>query len=213
MKLSGEIGIKATYINNGINISNRTSKPAVKSGSKFTVVTSGRIVAQKNPLLFNNIARYFEGLDQFEFIWIGDGDGKDLLTASNIKVTGWQNEEKAREMINECDVYLSTSQYEGLSFAVLHALSYMKPVLLSNCVGNIDVVIPGMNGDLFDTKDQAVSKILKYYNNADMLSVMGDFSRELCEQEFDRSNNFNNYRQMYKLIPGNIGFNDQLSIA
>ncbi|MGC4035409.1 MAG: glycosyltransferase [Chitinophagaceae bacterium] len=208
-----KIGIKASYINNGIQIANRDAKPFEKNDGKFTIVTSGRIVAQKNPTLFNSIAKYFEGLDQFEFVWIGDGDDRNLLTSPNIKVTGWLDEQKAVKMIEQCNLYLSTSQYEGLSFAALHALSYMKPVLLSNCVGNIDVVVPGMNGDLFDNMDQAVSKILKYYNNNAMLAVMGDYSRELCEQEFDRSSNFLSYRRLYSLVPGSVEYNEQLSMA
>ena len=178
-----KIGIEATYINNGIIISDRISKPIARKNKKFTIITSGRIVSQKNPSLFNDIAEYFRDLDQFEFIWVGEGDDRNLLNARNIKITGWQSEDKVREMIQNCDLYLSTSQYEGLSFATLQALSYMKPVLLSNCVGNTDVVKGGMNGDLFDNKDGAISKILKYYNNADMLSIMGDFSRELCEKK------------------------------
>ncbi|MBS1573690.1 MAG: glycosyltransferase [Bacteroidetes bacterium] len=208
-----KIGIKASFINNGVSISNKKSKPFEKDKNRFTIVTSGRIVSQKNPALFNEIAHYFQELSQFEFVWIGDGDERGFLASDNIKVTGWQNEAEVRNMIENCDVYLSTSQYEGLSFTALHALSYNKPVLLSNCVGNRDVVIPGMNGDLFDNKDQAISMILKYYNNKDMLSVMGEYSRELCEQEFDRDNNYTGYRDIYKVIPGGIGFNDQLSIA
>lgn len=208
-----KIGIKASFINNGINIPINAAKPTEKNKDKFTIVTSGRIVPQKNPSLFNDIALYFEGLDQFEFVWVGDGDGRNLLNAANVKVTGWENEEKVKEAIENCDVYLSTSHYEGLSFSALHALSYMKPVLLSNCVGNRDVVIPGMNGDLFDSKDQAISMILKYYNNKDMLMVMGEYSRELCEQEFDRDSNYSRYRKIYTVAPGGIGYNDQLSIA
>jgi glycosyltransferase involved in cell wall biosynthesis len=207
-----KIGIKATYINNGIHISEKASFD--KTGENFTIVTSGRIVAQKNPSLFNEIATYFEGLEQFKFVWIGDGEYKNLLRAKNIQVTGWQNEERATDLIKSCDVYLSTSQYEGLSFAALKALSYRKPVLLSKCVGNIDVVKQGMNGDLFENKDEAISKILKYFNNADMLSVMGDFSRELCEQEFDRNNNFKNYRHFYTpMAAGELVYNKQIGIA
>ena len=206
-----KIGINATYINNGIHISEPADFDTINE--KFTIVTSGRIVAQKNPSLFNEIAQYFEGLEQFKFVWIGDGEYKHLLQAKNIQITGWQNEEKATDLIKSCNVYLSTSQYEGLSFAALKALSYRKPVLLSKCVGNIDVVKQGMNGDLFESKDEAISKILKYYNNADMLSVMGDFSRELCEQEFDRNNNFRNYRHFYTPVEGELVYNKQIGIA
>ena len=208
-----KIGIDATYINNGINLAEQVLKNVIKDTDKFTIVTSGRIVSQKNPALFNEIAAYFNGLNQFQFTWIGDGEDKDLLTSPNIKITGWQHEEKAKELIENCDVYISTSQYEGLSFAALQALSFKKPVLLSDCVGNTDVVKQGMNGDLFDNSDDAISKILKYYNNADMLSVMGDYSRELCEQEFDRNNNFSNYRQLYSIAAINFNYNKPISIA
>jgi len=75
------------------------------------------------------------------------------------------------------------------------------------------VVKQGMNGDLFESRDEAISKILKYYNNADMLSVMGDFSRELCEQEFDRNNNFRNYRHFYTPVEGELVYNKQIGIA
>jgi len=206
-----KIGIDATYINNGIHISEHGDFDTINE--KFTIVTSGRIVAQKNPSLFNEIASYFEGLEHFKFVWIGDGEYKHLLRAKNIQITGWQNEENATNLIKSCNVYLSTSQYEGLSFAALKALSYRKPVLLSKCVGNIDVVKQGMNGDLFESRDEAISKILKYYNNADMLSVMGDFSRELCEQEFDRNNNFRNYRHFYTPVEGELVYNKQIGIA
>jgi len=208
-----KIGISATYINNGINLSDKTIKTTLKDSNKFSIVTSGRIVNQKNPYLFNEIASYFSGLDQFEFTWIGDGEERNVLTSPNIKITGWQNEEKARELIERSDLYISTSQYEGLSFAVLEALSHKKPVLLSNCVGNTDVVKQGRNGDLFDNKDEAISKILKYYNNADMLAVMGDYSRELCEREFDRNNNFSNYRQLYSIAAVNFKYGKQIGIA
>ena len=208
-----KIGINATYINNGISISDKASKPLARTNNKFRIVTSGRIVSQKNPRLFNSIAAYFKGLDQFEFIWIGDGDDKSLLTAPNITVTGWQNEKEANQLIESCDVYLSTSQYEGLSFAVLGALSHRKAVLLSNCVGNTDVVKPGINGDLFNNKDEAVSKILKYYNNADMLTVMGDFSRRICEQKFDMHYNLKGYRNLYIHGIADFDYQSQLVIA
>src|SRR5690606_9712262 len=47
--------------------------------------TIGRISAQKNPKLFNEIARHFPDI---KFIWIGDGELKNSLTSRNITVTG-----------------------------------------------------------------------------------------------------------------------------
>jgi glycosyltransferase involved in cell wall biosynthesis len=171
-----------------------TGEPAKE---KFRIVTSGRIIAQKNPLLFNNIAAYFSEFDQFEFIWAGDGDGRRLLTAKNITVTGWLTQRETKKLVKDSDIYISTALYEGLSFAVLEALVLHKPVLLSHCVGNMDVVKNGINGDLFKTEKDAIVKILQYYNNRDMLQVMGGFSKSICETEFNVKNNFSNYRELY----------------
>jgi glycosyltransferase involved in cell wall biosynthesis len=191
------LGINASYINNGINVNPQVPVAADKQGDIFTIVTSGRIEKQKNPALFNEIAAYFADMPQFRFVWIGDGSFKKVLTAKNITVTGWLPNKDVRSHVNNSDIYLSTSTYEGLSFAVLEALSLHKPVLLSNCTGNTDLVKRGVNGDLFRTKAEAVSKVLQFYNNPEMLNVMGRLSGEICKTEFNVKKNFKEYRRLY----------------
>jgi glycosyltransferase involved in cell wall biosynthesis len=191
------LGINATYISNGIEVDDKTQAISPGRNEKFRIITSGRIIAQKNPSLFNNIAHYFSEFGQFEFIWAGDGEDRKMLTAKNITVTGWLTKKEIKNLVSEADMYLSTALYEGLSFAVLEALTLHKPVLLSHCIGNMDVVKNGINGDLFKTKTEAIVKVLRYYNNRDMLQVMGDFSKSICEAEFNVKRNFSNYRELY----------------
>jgi len=199
------LGIEATYISNGITVDEKIPS-ATAQKEKFKIVTTGRIIGQKNPYLFNTIAQYFEEFKQFEFIWAGDGEMKHTLDAKNITVTGWLNEREIKKLVTDCDIYLSTALYEGLSFGVLEALTLHKPVLLSRCVGNLDVVKSGINGDLFGTETEAIVKILQYYNNRDMLHVMGGFSKSICETEFNVKHNFSSYRELYanthKITPG-----------
>ena len=194
-----KIGIPASFVNNGICLQTaQTYKPQPRRlKDTFRIITSGRIVDQKNPALFNRIARYFEEFPQFEFVWAGDGPDRKLLTASNISVTGWIAEGQVKELMADADIYLSTSSYEGLSFAVLEALALRKPMLLSDCVGNKDVIKSGLNGDLFAGEQEAIVKLLNYYNNREMLQVMGDFSRQICKTEFDMQRNFKKYRHIY----------------
>jgi len=194
------LGIDATHISNGITVEDKTQANIETKREKFRVITTGRIIAQKNPFLFNKIAGYFSELDQFEFIWAGDGDDKHLLTAKNITVTGWLSQKEIKKLLSGADMYLSTALYEGLSFGVLEALTLHKPVLLSHCVGNMDVVKNGINGDLFKTEAEATIKILQYYNNMDMLRVMGSFSKSICDTEFNVRYNFSNYRELYANI-------------
>lgn len=193
-----KIGIDARFVNNGISLvhSNLAGTPAA-AAKKFRIITSGRIVAQKNPHLFNTIAQYFEEFDDFEFLWAGDGAGRALLTAKNITVTGWLPTQEVKRLVAASDIYLSTSLYEGLSFAVLEALALRKPVLLSACVGNRDVIKSGLNGDLFNNDSEAIFKLLQYYNNRPMLQVMGEFSHQICSTEFNAAQNFGTYRAIY----------------
>jgi glycosyltransferase involved in cell wall biosynthesis len=213
LKAYNAIGIKALNINNGVDIEaplaplprlslkDTKDKKATISGlkpGKFRIVTSGRIEDQKNPALFNSIAKYFEEFNDFEFLWIGEGADRDMLTAKNIAITGWLSTEDTKALIAASQVYLSTSFFEGLPFAVLEALALKKPVLLTDCVGNRDIVNKRLNGDLFTTEDEAIIKILQYHNNRDMLQIMGEYSQQHCEQEFDVYSTFTSYRSLYK---------------
>ena len=197
-KVYGKLGVRAIYVNNGISIKNFT-KPAVsKPIDTFTVITTGRIENQKNPALFNEIASYFEEFGQFKFIWAGEGQERGLLTSKNVEITGWVSSDEIKGLVSRADVYLSTSIFEGLSFGVLEALALNKPVLLSECVGNRDVVKKGINGDIFTNKTEAIIKILSYFNNRDMVDVMGQHSRDICKSEFDMHQNFKRYKRIYE---------------
>jgi hypothetical protein len=61
----------------------------------------------------------------------------------------------------------------------------------------MDVIKSGLNGDLFTNETEAIIKVLHYYNNRAMLPIMGEFSRQICTAEFDATQNFNTYRDIY----------------
>ena len=192
-------GIESVTINNGI----KPKKVSLSSKNRkkdriFRIVTSGRIADQKNPILFNKIATYFEEFKQFKFVWIGEGMQRNLLTANNIQVTGWLAKEELDILVNDADIYLSTANFEGLPFAVLEALALKKPVLLTDCVGNKDLVMNGLNGDVYKNENQAINKILHFYNNSSMLNIMGENSITHCKTSFDLSDTSKSYRDLYK---------------
>ncbi|MBC3538715.1 glycosyltransferase [Rufibacter sediminis] len=198
-----KIGIDASFINNGVSLKETAplSSPRGKK-DKFQVITTGRIEEQKNPALFNAIASFFEDYDQIEFIWAGDGKDRAVLTSKNITVTGWQDASSIKELVSQSDVFISTSLFEGLSFSVLEALALKKPVLLSECVGNADIIMTGLNGDVFNTETEAIVKILNYFNNQEMLEVMGEYSFEVCSDKFNVDSNFKHYRKAYQMDEG-----------
>ena len=121
---------KATYVNNGINISNLQNlidKVGKIQDHPFTIFTLGRISFQKNPSLFNKIA---EAMPNIKFLWIGDGELRNELTAPNIEITGWVNREDALTYSLYGDVFLLTSLWEGLPISLLEAMYIKKYALL-----------------------------------------------------------------------------------
>lgn len=148
----------ATYVNNAINIESlKKSIENVKSEDHpFTVFTLGRICYQKNPELFNRIA---QAMPDTKFLWIGDGNLRDKLSSPNIEITGWMDREKALKKSMNADVFLLTSLWEGLSISLLEAMYMKKLCVVSNAIGNRDVIHSGVNGYICNTVEDYVAAI------------------------------------------------------
>lgn len=192
-------GINADFINNGTKISKK-SFIKDKNYNKFRIVTSGRVVDQKNPKLFNDIALSFAELKHFEFVWIGDGADASILNSPNIITTGWLSKEGVKSEIEKADLYVSTSFFEGLPFAVMEAMALGKCLLLSDCTGNKDLVVRGKNGEIFNTKEEAVNFILDFYFNKEITESMGMNSIEICKDYFNIEDTALHYSQLYKKV-------------
>ena len=159
---SKKVSRKSTYISNGINIKKVQKiideSQAVKkeTNHKFTVYTVGRIDYQKNPELFNRIA---DKLPDIKFVWIGDGDMRDQLTSSNITITGWLDNKQTIERAKQYDVFILASRYEGLPISLLEAMYMKKTCVVSNVVGNRDVIQNNHSGYICNSLDEFVEVI------------------------------------------------------
>lgn len=149
----------AIYINNAVNVEKlRKSLEKVKIDAhhQFTVFTLGRICYQKNPELFNSIA---EAMPHVKFLWIGDGELRNQLKAPNIEITGWIEREEALKKSMNADVFILTSLWEGLPISLLEAMYMKKLCVVSNVIGNRDVIHNQDNGYVCDTVIDFVNAI------------------------------------------------------
>lgn len=192
--------IKCSYINNGIKLGSQKIKALKKENEKLKIVTVGRITIQKNPELFDKIAENFVENKNIEFIWIGDGELKEELNFKNIKITGWLSQEEVQQQLREADIYLSTASWEGLSLAVLQAMENYLPLLLSDCVGNINLVAEDYNGFLFKTKEEAIEKIKFLIKDKEKIKELGENSYLLLKKEFDIQGMIKKYKILYKQL-------------
>jgi glycosyltransferase involved in cell wall biosynthesis len=189
------IGIKANHVNNGKFFPDSPEK--IHNKETFTIVTTGRAMRQKNPALFNQIASAFTDNISVRFIWVGDGNEREFLSSPNIKITGWVDRAEVEKNLHSADLYISTALWEGLSYAVLEAMSMRLPLLLTNCPGNNDLVENGINGFLYDYPAQAIDFIKQYMNNLELLHTHGKASFNMLQTNFNVEQMAQGYRDVY----------------
>ncbi|WP_051654685.1 glycosyltransferase [Persephonella sp. IF05-L8] len=196
-------GIDANYIYNGIDINEVYSSNA-NSKDKVIIGTVGRITYPKNPKLFDEIANYFKSFPNIKFLWIGDGELKHELKSENIKITGWLSRNQALEKLKEIDIYLSTSLWEGLPLSVLQAMALSKPLILSNCVGNIDLVENNYNGFLFKDRNEAIRSIENLLADKNLIQNFGENSYKMYKAYFTLNKMVESYKNLYLKIKEGI---------
>lgn len=152
-------------INNGINIEKlkEETKELKEKEIDYTnlkICTVGRIGFQKNPKMFNEIAK---SLPELEFTWIGDGELRKELTSPNITITGWKERKEVLKILNDNDIFILLSLWEGLPISLLEAMYMKKVCIVSDVRGNRDVIENGKDGFICNKSDE-YEQVIKTLN-------------------------------------------------
>ena len=166
---------RTAYIETGVNLADLSaSLDGIKpiKNDKFTVFTLGRACVQKQPALFNRIA---ELVPEAQFVWIGNGELENELTASNIEVTGWKPRKEALAMAKGADAFVLCSLGEAIAMSLIENMYIIKLVLVSNTMGNKSVIHDGINGYVCDTAEEYAKRIK---------NAMKEFPKEIPEKAY-----------------------------
>lgn len=169
---------KVTHIETGINLKELSETIAgvqPEKNKKFTVYTLGRVCNQKNPKLFNDIAK---NLPNLRFLWIGGGDKESMLTSSNIEITGWLPREEALAKAMGADAFLLCSIGEGLPVSLLENMYLKKLSIVSNVIGNKSVIHNNVNGYVCDN-------LKDYIKCIDKISKSHDVELNMIQNAYD----------------------------
>ncbi len=196
---SKQVTKRSNYINNGIDIEEINQiilhEPEnVIDVQNLKICTVGRIGAQKNPKLFNQIAEKFPNLS---FTWIGDGELKSELKSPNIKITGWKPREDTIKLLYQNDIFILASLWEGLPITLLEAMYLKKICIVSNVIGNRDVIEQGLDGFICEKEEDYYNLIEKIKNaEVDYLKIK-DKARETILVKHHIDNIEKEYRKIY----------------
>lgn len=166
---------RTAYIETGVNLVDMSTDldgiETIKN-ERFTVFTLGRICVQKQPQLFNRIAKL---VPEARFVWIGDGELESELTAPNIEVTGWKPRKEALAMAKGADAFILCSLGEAIAMSLIENMYIKKLILVSNVMGNKSVIKDDVNGYVCATAEEYADRIK---------AAMKDFPTKLPEQAY-----------------------------
>nr|WP_314379618.1 glycosyltransferase [uncultured Campylobacter sp.] len=156
---------KSEIVYNGIKalLKDDNAKIKFNLSGKRVVTTISRFDYAKNMSLAYEIAQNFKDNPDIVFLWLGDGDDRAKFESmaqkdgANIIFTGFTDEVPA--YLSATDIYLSTSRWEGLPYALMEAQSLGIPIVATNVVGNNEVVENDKNGFLFESAQKACREI------------------------------------------------------
>ena len=117
------------------------------------VFAMGRFVPEKN---FHNLIHAFVAIEQtdYKLVLAGDTDFEDeyslglkkMAQEAGVVLTGFVKGHKLHSLLTNARCYCLPSSHEGLPIALLEAMSYHLPVVVSNIPANLEV---GLSSDCY----------------------------------------------------------------
>ena len=197
---------KSEIVYNGIKalLEDDDAKIKFNLSGKRVVTTISRFDYAKNMSLAHKIAQNFKDNSDIVFLWLGDGDDRIKFEfmaqkdGANIIFTGFTDEVPA--YLSATDIYLSTSRWEGLPYALIEAQSLGIPIVATNVVGNNEVVENGKSGFLFESAQQACRDIEILLNDEQIYGKMQAEALLNFKDKFDIGITIRKVEKIYEQI-------------
>lgn len=185
-------------IENGVNVPGIPLRRR-RNDDKVVIGMSGRASFQKNHLAFISLARNLHTSDA-SFLWIGGNrdDVPDLSQGCSISCSGWVSRERALELTSELDIYVQTSRWEGMPLALIEAQVAGIPAVVTDVVGNRDVVIHGVTGFVASTEEEMAQYLAILRDDRELREQMGNAARRSASVRFSMDIIFREWLCIYK---------------
>lgn len=208
---------KIQVIYNGIKIENIDTDNLKKECRKklnldeddFVVGSVGRLDPIKNfPMLIKGIKIAKNQIPNLKCVIIGDGPEfsklnkiiEDKQLEDIILLTGYKKD--ASRLVAAFDVFVLTSFSEGISMAILEAMSLSVPCIATKVGGNVELIENNLSGWLVESNDwKSLARVLIYaYNNRELLEKIGKNGQKQVKEKFLFKDMIENYKKIYRQL-------------
>ena len=181
-----------------LKLQNKTSslkKYGIKDQKRVRVLWLARVTGVKNPQRVIEIAKR---LPEIDFYMAGGGDLLERIkkqAPKNLKVLGWQD---AKSILPIADIFLSTSENEGMPIALIEAQLAAIPVVATN-VGSVpEVVLHNKSGIICSkSNDDLIVAIKKLAQSKALRTKFGKACRVHALKRFSEKNLISTHKKLY----------------
>ena len=185
---SRKIQERTTIIKNPVTEKVFSLQPVEKENR---IIAVGRLAYQKNyPMMFRAFAHVHQLYPQYQLVVYGDGPQKEEIRA---EITKLKMEEhivlagKSDHIVEEMKgsrLFVMSSDYEGMSNALLEAVCVGLPVLSTDVSGARDLICDGKNGFVVPVGDEAAftSALKQLLLSPEKMEEMGKYSRAMAPE-------------------------------
>lgn len=188
------------------NYQNKIPEKLRSDNSEIILGTVGRLYYQKDPL---TLIRSFKIInDKFpntKLIMVGDGPLEqdciqlinELNLESKILLAGYQKE--SRKYYEMFDIFVLSSHYEGMPYALLEAMMMGIPSVGTDVVGIKDLIVPDETGYLVPESNyqELANSVIKMFENPEILTTLSTNSKNRAKVNFNFVNGIKEYEGFY----------------
>lgn len=199
---------KVFVIQNAIEIDKTLKRIKARKNGEIRIITLGRFVRQKD---YKTALEAFSALvhnnkdKKFTYYIVGYGPlehyirsaAKSLKIDQDVKV--FINPPNIPDIINDCDIFLSTSLFEGVSNSIMEAMAAGLPIVATNVGDNSYLVKGGFNGYLVPCKDvDLIVEKLEYLSESEeRRKEFGRNSQIIIERDFSQTKFIDSYIRLF----------------
>ncbi|SAK55712.1 group 1 glycosyl transferase [Caballeronia temeraria] len=192
----------ARMIENGVNVTE--IPPRIESDTRSVVIgMSGRAMFQKNHEAFVKLASDLQA-PSTRFLWIG-GNESELPAGTPdgaVSCSGWVTRDRALELTSGLDIYVQTSRWEGMPIALIEAQVAGIPAVVTDVVGNRDVVQHGVTGFVASSAEEMAKYIETLRDDPALRARMGAAARASASKRFSMDAIFRQWLSIYEFGSG-----------
>lgn len=170
-------------------------KYKVKDTKRIRVLWLARVTGVKNPQRAVEIAKLIPKID---FYLAGGGDLLEKIknqAPSNLKVLGWQG---AKSILPIADIFLSTSENEGMPIALIEAQLAGIPVVATNVGSVSEVVINNKTGFVCrKSNEELIKAISKLAESKSLRTKFGTNGKAHALKMFSEKQLISAHKELY----------------